>query len=696
MAPPTITCDDQILARWYRQLRHDGLTDAAIDQGYGQPQATADPHAPQRIVVGKGDQTITCAEIADTVFLHWQQYRHLIEKDLGRQVPWGLTGALGPQIQREVAAIRQVVAKSWAPGTAVYAQRLGYALYLYALLPRAERMPYFHTYQPDWLAHITSRLKLLGMGAIADRLMVSGGLGLGWFTKDLPMEGSALEAIAQQGGACTEKTKVLFTLFAEAGLTPFVYAMSVQQAMSAWSDLYQGSGITFQPTPDEESTYHVALGHADDANTTTSYDFQPFTANQELIGTDLEAHAQRITPREFMQIDLLNVALQQQSNEDTNGATATLRLARTLGASAVDVRIAAALAMIAMATDDRATAEREVATGLRALPNDPALRVMACDLGRAHETPQQTIKCLTPLAGDTIARERLAQLLIEQGQIEAALPDLDRMIQNGINRVNAALITGGYYLSHGDLTKAKTYFSQALQLAPLDSEVYTKVAVALASAKQWAEADVLFQRAARLETNPAGRSAIWRTSIPTQLALGRRQLAQHYLARASLAVRLLPPPVTEYLTLYAEFRTAAQLTNDWTHMAPAWAELTALPGLPGWVMALQIDLLWQTGQTDKALAAAKQLPIASRGFDGTPAANIDHDTIAGWGDALSLLPEPFWRAAPADLLDFFWTMGRWHAEWGDHARSRQTLQHYLRYATAPRPEAAKLLGTLKP
>lgn len=693
MAAPTLTCDDPLLRRWYRQLRRDGVVDTAIDQGYAQPQPTTDPYAPQRIMVGQGDQAISCAEIADAVLQRWQRYRQMIEKDLQRPLPWGLHGERGRAIQRDVAWIRQSVAQGWTPGTEVYAQRLGYALYLYALLPTAERMPYFHTYQPDWLDRATQRLRRLGMGAIADRLIARGGLGLGWFAKDLPREGTAMDAVAEQGGACTEKTKVLFALCAEARLTPFVYAMSVQQAMQAWTDLYQGSGVNFQPTPDEELLYHVALGHQDAAQVVTSYDFQPFTGNQELIGTDLETHAHRITPREFFQIDLVNAALQQP---DGAAAQENLRLAQWLGASVVDARIAAAAAMRAMALGDRVAAERDVATGLRIVPNDPTLRFLSCAVAREQVSPQETIDCLTPLAADTgAAREQLVQLLVEQGQTAVALPHLERLMRDGTNRAGAALVVGGYYVAQGDVAKAQQFFSQALRLAPHDAATHAKVAVVLAGVQRWAEADAAFQRAARLEPHPVKRTNIWRASIPTQVALGRLPLARHYLARAALAIREIPPSASNYLSLYTEFREAAQLANDWTHVVTAWTALAGRPGLPQWVTAIHMDLLWQQGKTNETLALAKGLSVGSGGFDDRPATDYEAETIVAWDTALRLLPDPFWRAAPAGLIDFFRTMGRWYGEWGETGRARQALEHYMRYTATPRADAVQLLTTLK-
>ncbi|MBI2344176.1 MAG: hypothetical protein HYV02_07600 [Deltaproteobacteria bacterium] len=678
MTSPTLHCETPELQQWFHQLREDGVPLHAFDGGYGVAQATPDPFAPERVVVGKEDALISCAEIAEVVFARWERYRALITKATGRDIPWDLP----PDVTKRVDWIRREVQAEWKPDTVAFTQHLGYALYMYALLPNAEQMPYYRQYQQAWLARVTHRLRLVGLEPVAERIMARGGLGLGSFRGDLPLEGTAMEALQAQQGHCTEKGKVLFGLFARARLSPFVLLMSVPQTYKAWNALFPGMGAQFTPSPDEELLGHVVLSQQTSPKTVYSYDFQAFSANHQLISPDIAPYAVTLSVREFFLTDLHNRVAALRDQKQYAAARRVLESAKRLGPSFLDARFKATEAALA---PDHETRQALIAEGLQILPNDPHLQLQRC---KTLTDVATQVECLLPLAAHlSAAHAYVAPLLMRNGRVAEALPYLETLTREGspTERRDHAVLLAHHYAADGRDAEAIRYFTMAHQLDPTNADVCAMLATHYQTRKTWHDAEQWFQRATRLADSPTHRSLIMLQAIPTLMALDNKALAKHYLLRnlqtdqtmsATADLRAYHEAAREAVVAFGFMQEYMQQLEDEIWRRP-WAEVFV------------VDLQWRHGHQEEALARATAFSIADESPRAIAAFKADsfsregRNIVEQWELALRVLPEDFWHRAPAGLVNFYRAMARWQKAWGNDAAAARALQHVQQHTPTP-------------
>lgn len=106
----------------------------------------------------------------------------------------------------------------------IYQERLAVGLFYFTLFPAYPEL--IGPKNRKALEEFTQELEELGLGAFRESLFQYGGLGLLDFTGEEKNgnEKSALEALRTRDGECTERSKILYGVFKQAGLEPFFVA----------------------------------------------------------------------------------------------------------------------------------------------------------------------------------------------------------------------------------------------------------------------------------------------------------------------------------------------------------------------------------------------------------------------------------------------------------------------------------------
>lgn len=210
--------------RLYQGLLSSGVSPASIDSGYQiiNYNNTYCPGRGPSCLLGAGDNLIKPEEVFEYALNNYTRHRALIEDTLGDPIPWELDD-LNPatsfdaeirnKITDAINTLKGILAeKGYTEGTGEYKKGLAMGLYLLIAMPEVENIPYVSD-----INDLKAKMESSGIGPFFDYLLAHGGVRL-YLNND--REYSALDALQNEKGNCSEFSKILFSVFGMAGLEP--------------------------------------------------------------------------------------------------------------------------------------------------------------------------------------------------------------------------------------------------------------------------------------------------------------------------------------------------------------------------------------------------------------------------------------------------------------------------------------------
>lgn len=203
----------------YQELKRDGVKDPDMDQGY----LKANYKNKKRFSVSKNDRKITEAEVLAYALEKHQKYQRPITESMGHEIPWGLDD-LDPETIFDLK-IREKISSAvksfeedlnlagYVKGTDEYNELLAISLYAFAI--SSKRLGTTEIRIPK---DAVKELKDARLENVVFYIVRNGGLGIADNANNCELEASALTALKESCGWCTEKSKILYAVFKMAGL----------------------------------------------------------------------------------------------------------------------------------------------------------------------------------------------------------------------------------------------------------------------------------------------------------------------------------------------------------------------------------------------------------------------------------------------------------------------------------------------
>lgn len=266
--PINFTAQDNTLAfQIYQALLAQGVSPQEMDQGWRETNY-AGIHCPDTADTFCTQGTpgvVEANDVLEYAFNHDQKYQELLVRTLGEPLPWSLddldpTTAFDEQIrarvQEAIDVLRGILKEAGIEeGSEDYKERMAVGMYYLASLPSAQEI---RMARQSFLIPLPNRnlvgmqeLTDLGLGKFKDYLSTCGGFRVFGHGGE---EFSALDAIKNKGGECTEQSKILFAILRMAGLDP-VFVRVDQNNLSS-NDPYTQKLITETPA----NMDHICIG----------------------------------------------------------------------------------------------------------------------------------------------------------------------------------------------------------------------------------------------------------------------------------------------------------------------------------------------------------------------------------------------------------------------------------------------------
>ncbi len=558
-------CHESGAREQYERMRRDGIPEAEFDQGHQRVRANPDGTAGIE-VVGKGDGGTDCEELKEVSARHADRYGDYLRLLTGRQVPW-LYDDGDPQTDsdqkidaladRAIAALQKRLGEmGLAPSSDTYRRDLGISLYHFARLARGGRS--------DGQVEGTTRERYRryglfeewGLRPFQDFLFREGGLGLAWFTGNAKLEATAIEAIEQRKGLCTERSKGLYRLFEKGGLNPVYVRMSAKQAHEAWIREFS-ENVPAAVTPEDYILGHVAVAIP---LSDGLYYFEP---NQNAHGRFFEGLAMPITPREMYQFDLHNLVIDLMNQRNFDEAERFLRGAFALGESVVTPFLFAKRGDLLLERGDPQGALDHWRKAREADPTSVRPLLQTCDLQARLERWEAARQCLGLLPDDSTHKAVwLARHEAREGRLAEARRLWEKAVELGHNREEAYLEISNLFLEEKDLRQAEEYARRVIRINPRNLEAYLRLAAALQGQGREAELLEPLRQAISLEDHPA----IYHAISGSLLTVGRVEEAREYFRRALLFAEKLDHFPYE---TYGVWRYLAEKLDLWPEVAKA-------------------------------------------------------------------------------------------------------------------------------
>jgi tetratricopeptide (TPR) repeat protein len=205
----------------YQELKKNGVKDSDLDKGYPE----TDYVKRERKVVHQADHKIQPEEVLDYALERYSKYQLAIKETTGYDVPWSLDDLdprtsfdeeIRQRVNQTIAACKQILAsKGLKKGTDKFNESLGLSLYAFVLSTVRKNGDIIEFVLPK---SVRAELASRDLNEMISYLSENMGLGLTLIRKDCSFESSALEALKNNCGNCTEKSSILYTIFQMAGL----------------------------------------------------------------------------------------------------------------------------------------------------------------------------------------------------------------------------------------------------------------------------------------------------------------------------------------------------------------------------------------------------------------------------------------------------------------------------------------------
>lgn len=281
----------------YEQL---GVPDTELDSGYSVFSEETEH------VYGKGDRCVEPAEVYEYLFKHTFDHFRTIKM---------LTGSLPSlviddfdagtdrdakfrmRIDKAISSLKMILkSKGYVEGTESFKDKLALGLFYYTYSPTQEGVHRRQMMFPQSLEGLSKKLHEAGLSEFAEYLMRAGGLGLIDMKGDDEKEVGALEALYEKNANCTERSKILFAVFSEAGLRPYFVIAETHEFIARFRRLFPDRIV-----PDGHVLVGVRMGRRFHYFDLALFDDDLQTKQPHIIG-----------PREMATVELTTKAVEKQ------------------------------------------------------------------------------------------------------------------------------------------------------------------------------------------------------------------------------------------------------------------------------------------------------------------------------------------------------------------------------------------------
>ncbi len=211
----------------YQRLKKAGVKDEDLNMGY----LKTDYVEKKRETVGKDDYKIQEEEVWKFVLERnkYGSWSTDIKETTGEEIVWTLENVeIKTKIKSAIAEFKRILGyKGYKEGADAYNELLGVSLYAFVMA--TNRRGILLAKVPE---DAKKELKVADLGDIENYIEKNGGLALIEIQNDCEIEATALEALKNSCGWCTEETKILYAVFkmAELWVEP-VYGLPKYEAM---------------------------------------------------------------------------------------------------------------------------------------------------------------------------------------------------------------------------------------------------------------------------------------------------------------------------------------------------------------------------------------------------------------------------------------------------------------------------------
>jgi len=210
---------DSNVWKLYQALKKAGIKDSDLDQGYHE----TDYINKKQSFKNKNDKVIQAEEVLDYALENYERFHLAISETMGYVIPWSpddfnpnttFDQEIRDNIQAKITFFREELKKAGYLNKSAdrYKELLAVSIFSYVITGKryAEglRMP----------EEALNELRKANLSSIADKIYKEGGLGLADFKGDCKPEATALEALKQNCGMCTEFSYIMFAALKMAGL----------------------------------------------------------------------------------------------------------------------------------------------------------------------------------------------------------------------------------------------------------------------------------------------------------------------------------------------------------------------------------------------------------------------------------------------------------------------------------------------
>lgn len=504
----TVNCADQRVVELYRHMQADGFKGA----------------------------TLSCAEIIDAALEAPERYHEYLQVIAGgRPVPWLLDDfddatSFDLHVREKVDAAIQFVKKEltrqgMSPHDFEYQRRLAVALYIFCQWSSSPHVRFSIPFATFRRMDPFDNMEQWGFLPFEQYLETHGGLGLRDFPADAPIEATALEALEQRRGICTERSKDIYAVLRRAGLTPFFIYMTAEHFKQAWG---ARTGETVPVATEDYLQGHIATGLSIGGKVLY---FEP---NEVSYGVDFSPFLERLSPREMYQLDLSNLIGSYSGNSQFDHSEQFINGALALGPSPRTASIYNQWGALYRRKGEREKAISALQTALEANPQDEPVRTNLCLFLRESGQLDAAVQCLNVLPADApkvlVERAEIARL---RGDFQAERILWEKALALGVDPTLCHTHLARILLYLGSPSEAEKHARNVVTLHPGHIEALGILGDALFVQGKYQEAVDIFQQSLALSSNAP--ALVLRMS-ETLVHLKRRHEAEVYLRRFAAAM----------------------------------------------------------------------------------------------------------------------------------------------------------------
>lgn len=436
-------------------------------------------------------------DIWEVAFANYEKYQRLIEGVTRQPLPWSIVDDniltrhdlyLKQSGEAAITLLKKIlVAQGFQTDTPEYEERLAVGLFYFACAPSPLRMHAYRSSIQDIFPGM-EELKSLALGDFYQYILDHGGWGISFlnYEKGIQGEFSALESFQKGIGACTEVSKLLFSLFKLAGLKPRLVFLLAQDVLDVLTPL-------LREKPQVEVWGHMAVGMQ--WGKRWRY-FDPL--NGVMSNAPFYKKARPLTLREYYYADLLNQLNAKAKEGEIVEGDPLFQLMEEFGEVAyLGDRKYLVKAELALKRGDKAEAIRLAKLGLQQNPASPELLFLLAK----HYGEVKDCKAATPYLKKLFLFPTYQRFSLDGlhdcyhatwRKNTRWLQSFEQAIGRNTNDLTLRFNYGMLLTLHHFYREAEEQFGRLLFYQPENPTHWNSLALLKLLAGQWQEAEAIF------------------------------------------------------------------------------------------------------------------------------------------------------------------------------------------------------------